>query len=327
MRTKIAPLAAFVKSTLARFGLIEADIAQLEIDVAAAGKVETVNGIAPDGAKNITLTTNNISEQTNLYYTDGRVRSSTLAGVGSNTADIVAADSTLGAWGKVRGRLATLVKDAANGIPGLDATYGVAVKNADGSITSRLRSIATAARTWSLPDKPGTLATLDDIPASNGAYVKLVDQAIPSGVTVIDYLNILTAEYPGCVIELTNYLMATGVVSFSLQLAQAGAVVASGYITPMTSDSAVTTALTSSHRLHGAAHPSVVSPGLRIRIMRGGIVAEGVYKTGGNSDQYSAASNMGGLTSNPATPTSGFRLSVSGGSFNGGTIRVYGIKA
>lgn len=55
-------------------------------------------------------------------------------------------------------------KDASGGVPGL-TQLKLNLKNAAGTITSWFTTAATAARTWTMPDKSGTVAVLDDFAA------------------------------------------------------------------------------------------------------------------------------------------------------------------
>jgi hypothetical protein len=55
-------------------------------------------------------------------------------------------------------------KDAADGVPGL-TQLKLNLKNVAGTISSWLTNTATAARTWTMPDKDGTVAVLTDFAA------------------------------------------------------------------------------------------------------------------------------------------------------------------
>ncbi len=52
-------------------------------------------------------------------------------------------------------------KDAQDGVPALTG-FKLNLKNAAGAITSWFSSVATAARTWAMPDKSGTVALVED---------------------------------------------------------------------------------------------------------------------------------------------------------------------
>lgn len=62
-------------------------------------------------------------------------------------------------------------KDSSNGYVGLDL-FKIKLKNALGTITSFFTTAATVARTWTFPDKDGTVAMLDDI--SSGSPVEII---------------------------------------------------------------------------------------------------------------------------------------------------------
>lgn len=55
-------------------------------------------------------------------------------------------------------------KDAADGVPGL-TQLKLNLKNAIGTIVSWFTTAATAARTWTMPDKDGTVALIEDFAA------------------------------------------------------------------------------------------------------------------------------------------------------------------
>lgn len=57
-------------------------------------------------------------------------------------------------------------RDVSDGYPSLTG-FTIRLKNAAGAITSFLASAATVARTWTFPDKSGTVAMLDDITGTN----------------------------------------------------------------------------------------------------------------------------------------------------------------
>lgn len=55
-------------------------------------------------------------------------------------------------------------KDASGGVPGL-TQLKLNLKNAGGTVTSWITTAATAVRTWTMPDKSGTVAVLSDFAA------------------------------------------------------------------------------------------------------------------------------------------------------------------
>jgi hypothetical protein len=76
-------------------------------------------------------------------------------------------------------------KDASGGVPGL-TQFKLNLKNAAGTITSWFTTAATAARTWTMPNKDGTVAVLADFAAppaignttaSSGAFTTLAASA------------------------------------------------------------------------------------------------------------------------------------------------------
>ena len=57
-------------------------------------------------------------------------------------------------------------KDTSGGYPGL-TLFKLNLRNAANTVTSWFTTAATAARTWTMPDKDGTVAMLDDITGTN----------------------------------------------------------------------------------------------------------------------------------------------------------------
>ncbi len=78
---------------------------------------------------------------------------------------------TAGNWATIEANLGfvpenSASKDATGGYAGLTG-FSLRLKNAAGTITSLFASIATTARTWTMPDKDGTVAMTSDITGTN----------------------------------------------------------------------------------------------------------------------------------------------------------------
>lgn len=153
-----------------------------------SGSVATVNSIAPS-AGNVTLVTDDIAEDgapANRWFTDARAVGAVLTGyvVAAVNAVVAATDTVSAAIGKLQKQVSdnASAKDASGGYAGL-TLYAINIKNAAGTITSKIASLATAARTWSFPDKDGTVV-LDTSVGEAG--LKYFD----SGTTnTLDYRN------------------------------------------------------------------------------------------------------------------------------------------
>ena len=78
---------------------------------------------------------------------------------GSNTGDQT---NISGNAGTVTNGLYTTDKDASGGVPGL-TLFKLNLRNAANTITSWFTTAATVARTWTLPDKDGTVAMISDL--------------------------------------------------------------------------------------------------------------------------------------------------------------------
>jgi hypothetical protein len=82
-------------------------------------------------------------------------------------AELQNAESAAGALvTTVAGKEASANKDASGGYAGLTG-FALNLKNALGTIISQIASAATAARTWTFPDKSGTVAMTSDITGTN----------------------------------------------------------------------------------------------------------------------------------------------------------------
>ena len=128
----------------------------------------------------------------------------TLGGVAVNVGDTIRAlvdapGSTTANWAQGEANLGYVpenaaTKDASGGYAGLSG-YWIKLKNAAGAVTSLLASAATTARTWTFPDKDGTVAMLSDITGTNsgtntgdetGARVATLLHAASAKTTLVD---------------------------------------------------------------------------------------------------------------------------------------------
>jgi hypothetical protein len=153
--------------------------------------VTSVNGVSADGAGNIALNTDNLPESgtpTNQWFTAARVRAVVLTGLSVATNAVIAAtDSVLVALGKLQaqvtanttaisGKQDASAKDASGGFVGMTG-FSHNLKNAAGSIVSAIASAATVSRTWTFPDKSGTVAMTSDISGATPALTQYFESA------------------------------------------------------------------------------------------------------------------------------------------------------
>jgi Collagen triple helix repeat (20 copies) len=129
-------------------------------------------------------------------------------------------------------------KDASGGYPGL-TLFKLNLRNAANTFTSWFTTAATAARTWTLPDKDGTVAMLSDITgtnsgtntgdnATNTQYSGLVSNAThtgdATGSTALTVVKINGTSLAGLATGLLKNTTTTGVPSI--------AVAGTDYVTP-----------------------------------------------------------------------------------------------
>lgn len=93
----------------------------------------------------------------------------TKAGEASTSASAAASSAASIAGGPVasiRGMTGVVVSDTSGGIPGL-TLFKLNLRNAANTVTNWFTTAATVARTWTLPDKDGTVAMTSDITGIN----------------------------------------------------------------------------------------------------------------------------------------------------------------
>jgi hypothetical protein len=82
-----------------------------EVRDTAGSAVTSVNGVAGPGA--VTVSTSDVAEGTNLYFTNARAIAAPLAGYASGAGVVSATDSVLQAIQKLNGNASALINDAA----------------------------------------------------------------------------------------------------------------------------------------------------------------------------------------------------------------------
>lgn len=172
------------------------------LSATSAGSVTSVNSITPTSG-NVVLTTANVGENTNLYFTVARVLASALTGLSTATATAVAAtDTVLAGIGKLQAQISTnlaaLAGAAFTGAVTIASTLGVA-----GIMTVGKYVEAKTALTASVAAVGGTI-TLPISAATDNAVVKLT----------LDVSTILAFPAPGT---------GTGLFGFTLEVINSAA--------------------------------------------------------------------------------------------------------
>jgi hypothetical protein len=147
--------------------------------------------------------TDSVTEgSTNLYFTTARVLAALLTGLSLSTSQVIAAtDSVLQALGYLQAQITALTttvsgkesssnKDSSGGYVGL-TLWKINFRNAANSFTSFLVNTATAARTYTFPNKDITVAGLDDVAGASGLVESLsfedIGVSIPATTYTLEY--------------------------------------------------------------------------------------------------------------------------------------------
>jgi hypothetical protein len=312
----------------------------LRTDVDA--KVASVNTVTPAAGGNVTLTTDNVQESatpTNQWFSMSRVRATVLTGLGVGANAVIAATDTLpAAFAKLQaqvsanatalgGKLDSTLKDAQNGVAGL-TNYALNLKDATGAFLSKVVNAATAARTWTLPDKDGTFAMLSDV--QSGALVPLGSYNISSAVSNIDFLTIFTAQCNEVVIVGEGLQSTTASGTITMQVAIGGAV-QTGVNYFIGAGEAATLAAGAQFALHPSTMAANGSLSLKISLLNvndtSSVREKTIFVAGSQLDNSSTRKAIlrGGQYAGVAGALSGFRI-LSSAPLTAGTFRVYGIK-
>lgn len=126
-------------------------------------------------------------------------------------------------------------KDASGGYAGLTG-YNYNFKNVAGTFTSVLTNTNTASRTYTFPDKSGTVAMVSDIPATppSPAMVLVAQATVTTAVANIDFLNTFTSTYDRYVVEAEALSPSVGSNQLQVLFAKAGVVdTSANYIGPV----------------------------------------------------------------------------------------------
>lgn len=101
-------------------------------------------------------------------------------------------------------------KNAASGYPGLNSSFAVLIKNAAGTITSALGSLATTARAWNMPDKDGTVAMISDVPANTSQLTENTNLYFTTARVLSTALSGLSLVTGGVIAAADTVLQALG---------------------------------------------------------------------------------------------------------------------
>lgn len=257
----------------------------------------------------------------------GSVRGSLLTGLSTSTnASISSGDTVLTGLGKAQAQIWGRVELTGNKIQ---------FKNEAGNVNSLLRNVNATARTYDYPDKSGTVALMDDIPAAgNNVWALLGTVTAAADVAILQDLNIIPDGYEAVRVEFAGALNASStILNFRVAIAGAaqagsiyypqflnntGAIAAGAQITVLASSLADTTAgfMLNLSNLANNALPTYRP-----------FHSFGVYSSGGSSIN---AQNLAGaiLSGTPnAGRVTGIQVFPAGGVLRAGSyFKVYGLK-
>lgn len=112
------------------------------------------------------LTTTNVAEGSNLYFTTARVLATAITGYSSGAGTVASTDTILQAINKLNGndalRETSSNKDATGGYVGM-TLFKINFKNAANTFTSFFTNSNTAARTYTFQNRDGTIADDTDL--------------------------------------------------------------------------------------------------------------------------------------------------------------------
>jgi hypothetical protein len=220
-------------------------------------------------------------------------------------------------------------KDASGGYAGL-TLFALNCRNVADTVTSLLTNTATAVRTWTMPDKDGTVSLLDD------RGLVLLGSATASNTALINFTDLDTAAYEsyeltwegvipdatgayfgvrgmngstitdGAIVYANANLRATAAGASGVDGNQAGAVYLHG------TNELLGTAANNDYS--GSAHISFI-PRFTVLYRGFGIMASGsyIYHTGGGADYTN-------------TVTDGISISLFSGNIASGFFKLYGRK-
>ena len=224
-------------------------------------------------------------------------------------AAITAGDSLLTMAGKLQRQITERV--------GL-TDFKINFRNIADTFTSFLTNANTAARTYTFPDKDGTVAMTSDIPSAS-AMTLLGSATVGSAVANIDFLSTFSASYDKYIIELHG-ITASASQTILMQFANAGVVDAGASYTDSQTPGGTLTAGSTFFNTNTASN----SISMTITVMN----TNGAGRKAVWFDLITATTpRVYGANYTPANTVSGFRLYLAGAAnFTGGTLRVYGIK-
>lgn len=309
---------------------INATTGVVDVTVGGGGTVTSVNGVSPSSG-NVSLTSNDIPENTNLYYTATRVLAAVLTGLSVATSTAaVAADSILVAIGKLQAQITAGLanKDASGGYAGL-TLYKLNLKNAANTFTNFLTNATTAARTWTMPDKDGTVAMTSDITPPGWALLAVLT---PSGAGTVDFLSVFSSLYDNYEIRCIGLKPSSTDSSLLLRVAISGSASSANTYYYSTANSTASAAATYAHQSNGS---PVLASGvgmnldISIRNVNSSAGVKSIATRSAFQDSASPTFIIGDTTAvfTTAGVLTGGQLFWGNGtnSFSVGKVRVYGV--
>lgn len=287
-------------------------------------------GIVPTGTVSAT-TVQGAIEQLAIGSEATDVLATPLSGLSLLTnAAITAADTVLSAFGKLQKQITDFItsKNMPGGLVGMTG-FKHNLRNTADTHTSFITTDATAARTYMMPDKDGTVAMTTDIPTSSSAIVLLGTAVVGATVANIDFLSLFSTSYDKYTIEVQG-VRPSAEDTLRLRLATGGVVNPTASYANPTANGVEIIGLAGFAQLSVSPTPLAGGITLSVEVRNAndgvgwhkGIGIRGItYRSNGNSMGQVLE---GGFIGDSVT---GFRIYwANGASFTAGTIRVYGHK-
>lgn len=288
-------------------------------------------GCVPSGTVSATTVQGAIDQlAAQVTYTDANTRNTVLTGlVTTSAASITDTDTVLTAVGKLQRRTSDMLsaKNASGGYVGLSG-WNIQLLSTTGTNVAHMQQVNTANRTYTFPDKDGTVAMTSDLNVSS-AMVLLETVSVSTAVAAVNFLTSFSSTYDAYKIFITGITSsATAIVCTQLAVAGA-AITTTSYTGALTGTAAAANATNVNISTTVQSGNSGANIELTIHNVNSSTLGRASIRW--HSEALSTATpGFAGVSGvamiNTTGAISGFKLFMSTGNISTATIRVYGIK-